>query len=71
MPVRLAFHSRRRRDHLEIASSPTQKGYLLFTVNKVGAVTTVSHNMKEGEILGVRGPLGNSYPLEELEGPKV
>ena len=34
-------------------------------------MTTVPHNMKEGEIMGVRGPLGNSYPLEELEGPKV
>ncbi|MEJ2672946.1 MAG: FAD-binding oxidoreductase, partial [Deltaproteobacteria bacterium] len=54
-----------------IASSPTEKGYLLFTVNKVGAVTTVLHNMKEGDIIGVRGPLGNSYPLPELEGKNL
>ena len=50
-----------------IASSPTEKGFLLFTVNRVGAVTTDLHNMKEGDIMGVRGPLGNSYPLKELK----
>ena len=54
-----------------IASSPTEKGFLLFTVNRVGAVTTVLHNMKEGGIMGVRGPLGNSYPLKELEGKNL
>ena len=54
-----------------IASSPTEKGHLLFTVNKVGAVTTHLHNMKEGDIMGVRGPLGNSYPLDKLEGRNV
>jgi len=54
-----------------IASSPTEKGYLLFTVNKVGSVTSVLHNMKEGDVMGVRGPLGNAYPLKELEGRNV
>lgn len=54
-----------------IASSPTEKGFLLFTVNRVGAVTTVLHNMKAGDIMGVRGPLGNSYPLKELTGKNL
>jgi NAD(P)H-flavin reductase len=54
-----------------IASSPTEQGYLLFTVNKVGAVTTTLHQMKEGDPMGVRGPLGNSYPLKELEGKNL
>ncbi|MEW6266599.1 MAG: FAD/NAD(P)-binding protein [Thermodesulfobacteriota bacterium] len=54
-----------------IASSPTEKGFLLFTVNKVGAVTTHLHNLKAGEVMGVRGPLGNSYPLRELEGRNI
>ncbi len=46
-----------------IASSPTEKGFLMFTVNKVGLVTSYLHNMKAGDIMGVRGPLGNWYPL--------
>lgn len=54
-----------------IASSPTEKGYLLFTINKVGLVTTHLHNMKEGDILGIRGPLGNSYPWDRMEGKNV
>lgn len=54
-----------------IASSPTEKGYLLFTVNRVGKVTTHLHNMKAGEIMGVRGPLGNWYPWDEMKGKNV
>jgi len=51
-----------------IASSPTQPGGLEFTVNKAGVLTTALHNLEEGEIIGVRGPLGNCFPLETLEG---
>ncbi|MBW1989130.1 MAG: FAD/NAD(P)-binding protein [Deltaproteobacteria bacterium] len=50
-----------------IASSPTEPGFLMFTVNKVGVVSTALHNMQEGDIMGVRGPLGNWYPWEILE----
>ena len=54
-----------------IASSPTEKGFLMFTVNKVGLVTTHLHNMKTGDIMGVRGPLGNWYPWDIMEGKNV
>ncbi len=54
-----------------IASSPTEKGFIKFTVNKVGRVTSHLHNMKAGEIMGVRGPMGNWYPWEKLEGSNV
>lgn len=54
-----------------IASSPTEKGSVKFTVNKVGVVTTHLHNMKIGDIMGIRGPLGNWYPWEEMEGKNV
>jgi sulfhydrogenase subunit gamma (sulfur reductase) len=54
-----------------IASSPTEKGHLMFTINKVGLVTTCMHNMNPGEIMGVRGPFGNWYPWEIMEGKNV
>jgi sulfhydrogenase subunit gamma (sulfur reductase) len=54
-----------------IASSPTEKGFLMFTVNKVGLVTSHLHNMKPGDIMGVRGPLGNWYPWDIMEGKDV
>ncbi len=54
-----------------IASSPTEKGSVMFTVNRVGAVTTYLHNLKAGETMGIRGPLGNWYPWEKMEGENV
>ncbi len=54
-----------------VASSPTEKGFISFTVKKVGLVTTHLHNMKEGDVIGIRGPLGNWYPWEEMEGKNV
>jgi len=54
-----------------IASSPTEKGFIMFTVNKVGKVSSFMHNMQEGDIMGVRGPMGNWYPWETLEGKNV
>ncbi len=54
-----------------IASSPTQKGYLEFTVQKAGVVTSALHDMEVGTRMGVRGPLGNSWPIEYLEGKNI
>ncbi len=54
-----------------IASSPVEKGYVKFTVNRAGLVTSHLHNMKLGDIMGIRGPLGNSYPWETLEGKNI
>ena len=54
-----------------IASSPTERGYLLFTVKKVGAVTGDLHNSKEGRVIGVRGPYGKAFPIDRLKGKNV
>ena len=54
-----------------IASSPVEKGFLKFTVNKVGLVSTHLHNMKVGDIMGIRGPCGNWYPWDVMEGKNV
>lgn len=54
-----------------IASSPTEKDYLLFTVKRAGMVTTKLHRSEIGETIGIRGPLGNTYPLKDMEGKNV
>ena len=54
-----------------IASSPTQPGYIEFTVQKAGAVTSELHSMEAGQRMGVRGPLGNTWPIEYLEGKNI
>jgi NAD(P)H-flavin reductase len=56
-----------------IASSPLDKGYVEFTVKRypTGVVTTAMHDLSEGDTMGVRGPLGNSFPLDELKGKNL
>ena len=54
-----------------IASSPVEKGFVMFTVFNTGKVTSHLHSMKTGDIMGIRGPLGNWYPWDVLEGKNV
>lgn len=54
-----------------IASSPTQPGYVEFTVQKAGLVTSTLHDMEEGAEMGIRGPLGHPWPIEFLEGKNI
>ena len=54
-----------------MASTPTQPKHLEFSVSAIGAVTGALHSMHKGEIVGVRGPLGNGYPLESLKGKNL
>ena len=51
---------------VSITSSPTQPN-LQFCIKKMGVVTTAIHNSSVGHILGVRGPYGNTFPLEKLK----
>lgn len=54
-----------------IASSPMDGDSIQFTVKKVGVVTTALHNSEEGQTIGVRGPYGNGFPLEKIQGRNV
>jgi NAD(P)H-flavin reductase len=53
-----------------IASSPTDES-IEFTIKKVGVVTTALHNSLVGDKIGVRGPYGNGWPVEAMEGHNV
>jgi NAD(P)H-flavin reductase len=54
-----------------IASSPTEKDYLLFTIKLTGTVTAELHGSEPGRRIGVRGPLGNTFPWQRLEGKDI
>lgn len=56
---------------LGIASSPGEKDNLLFTVSKAGKVTSKLHSLANGDTLGVRGPLGNGFPWQNLHGKNL
>ena len=48
------------------SSSPYEKEKTEVTVMDVGRVTSALHNMKEKELVGVRGPYGKEYPLSQF-----
>lgn len=54
-----------------INSSPTRMDYLQFSVMRVGEVTTRLHQLQPGDQIGVRAPLGNSFPIEDLKGKNI
>ncbi|MDR3587426.1 MAG: FAD/NAD(P)-binding protein [Desulfosporosinus sp.] len=54
-----------------IATSPTEPGIIKFSVAKVGCVSNALHLMEEGTMVGVRGPMGNYYPMEEFKGKNI
>lgn len=51
-----------------INSPPTRMEYLQFSVMKAGEVTTRLHSLSAGDRIGVRAPLGNSFPVEAMRG---
>ena len=54
-----------------INSSPTRMDYLQFSVMRVGEVTNRLHQLRPGDQIGVRAPLGNAFPVKELEGKNI
>lgn len=51
-----------------IASSPTRNGYVECTFRHAGRVTSGLDRLEEGATMGFRGPLGNSFPIEDWKG---
>ncbi len=54
-----------------IASSPTRAGYIECSFRSVGRVTEELRRLEVGDTMGVRGPYGNSYPIEEFYGKNL
>ncbi len=54
-----------------IASSPTEEGTIKFTIKRMGTVTSAIHGAELGDTIGIRGPMGNGWPMEELKGKNI
>ena len=55
---------------ISICADPRSKS-LMHTTRAVGPVTMAMSKLKPGEVLGVRGPFGSSWPIEQLDGLDV
>ncbi|MBP7146960.1 MAG: FAD/NAD(P)-binding protein [Acidobacteria bacterium] len=54
-----------------IASPPTRPGAIECSFKKVGKVTSALWEVEPGDVVGFRGPYGNWFPLDQLEGSNV
>jgi NAD(P)H-flavin reductase len=53
---------------ISITSTPTRPGPLEFAIREVGQVTRALHDLEPGDQIGLRGPLGNAFPTENMKG---
>ncbi|MFC1599360.1 FAD/NAD(P)-binding protein [Candidatus Omnitrophota bacterium] len=53
------------------SSDPGRKDEFEVTIMKVGRITELFHQAKPGDIMGLRGPLGKGYPLDQYVGREI
>jgi NAD(P)H-flavin reductase len=53
---------------ISISGSPARPGTLVHTIRGVGTVTAPLMRARRGDVLGVRGPYGSAWPVEEAAG---
>jgi NAD(P)H-flavin reductase len=56
---------------ISISGDPAHSGSLTHTVRAVGTVTGAMDKIKAGDMLGVRGPFGSSWPIAEKTGKDI
>ncbi|MEW6040477.1 MAG: FAD/NAD(P)-binding protein [Elusimicrobiota bacterium] len=50
-----------------LASAPVTSEYIECSIKKMGKVTQAIHNLEAGDIVGIRGPYGNGFPVKQLK----
>lgn len=53
------------------SSSPAITNKIDITIMKAGRVTGLLHQCKRGQQVGIRGPYGNGYPIEDFAGKEI
>lgn len=54
-----------------MASSPTEGDILKFTILRAGSVTKAIHRLSPNDVIGIRGPYGNPFPLDAFRGQSL
>jgi len=50
--------------------SPTESERF-FTIRRVGSCTAAMHELRPGDLFGVRGPYGNGFPMDDYRGKNL
>ncbi|MGE4267979.1 MAG: FAD/NAD(P)-binding protein [Deferribacterales bacterium] len=53
---------------ISVCSSPTNQDTFELCIRKAGRMTSVLHNLKAGDEIGIRGPFGVGFPVNLLKG---
>ena len=56
---------------ISICSDPANRKQLLHTIRAVGSVSGALRRLKRNDVLGVRGPFGTHWPVEEALGNDI
>ncbi|MTI86208.1 MAG: anaerobic sulfite reductase subunit AsrB [Firmicutes bacterium] len=54
-----------------ISVSDFGDGWIEMTIRRVGRVTNVLHDLKEGDGMFIRGPYGNGFPLQKYKNKHI
>jgi len=56
---------------ISISSSPAEDNKFQMVIRNVGNVTNAIHGLDVGDSIGVRGPFGTSFPMNQLKGKNI
>lgn len=56
---------------ISVSGDPGQTRTLIHTIREVGWVTRALNQMKKGDVIGLRGPYGTPWPMQEAGGNDV
>jgi NAD(P)H-flavin reductase len=56
---------------ISIVSDPDEPRFLDHTIRAVGRITKAIADLQPGDVLGIRGPFGRGWPLDEARGRDV
>lgn len=56
---------------ISISGDPSKREKLVHTIRNVGSVTNRISNLKKNDVLGVRGPFGSSWQIENFQNKDI
>lgn len=56
---------------ISISSSTNNRSFIELCIRKAGRGTNMLHRTRQGSRVGIRGPFGTSFPMEEMHGHDI
>jgi sulfhydrogenase subunit gamma (sulfur reductase) len=53
---------------ISISSTPSRPGIIEMCIRRTGRVTDALFRLKPNDLIGLRGPFGNGFPMKEIQG---